>query len=67
METLLNNRNTYLIVTRDPIKKITKDLRSLLLRWKKHDYMYICDEIKDIVPERWSATKSIRSPQDSQK
>ncbi|KYN07871.1 hypothetical protein ALC62_01155 [Cyphomyrmex costatus] len=34
MEDILSDRDTYEIIDRDPTKKLTQDLRALLVRWK---------------------------------
>lgn len=39
MSALLSNNNTYKTIDKDPIKKVTSDLRTLLKRWLKRDYI----------------------------
>lgn len=39
MERMLNDRNTYSIVKKDPTRKMTDDLRSLLSRWRNRNYI----------------------------
>jgi len=39
MEEMLSEKNTYDKVKKDPIKKMTSDLRSLLVRWKKNNFI----------------------------
>ena len=39
MEALLNDRETYTVVRRDPSKTITSNLRDLLSRWKSSDFI----------------------------
>ncbi|KYQ51610.1 hypothetical protein ALC60_09284 [Trachymyrmex zeteki] len=34
MEEIVSDNNTYEVINKDPIKKLTSDLRSLLVRWK---------------------------------
>jgi len=39
MNELLSDSHTYQIIERNPIKKLSQDLRSLLTRWKKKDFI----------------------------
>ncbi|KAG5316448.1 SETMR methyltransferase, partial [Acromyrmex insinuator] len=39
MEKILSDTNTYEIVNKDPIKKLTQDLRTLLVRWKRDRFI----------------------------
>ncbi|XP_018399364.1 PREDICTED: uncharacterized protein LOC108777067, partial [Cyphomyrmex costatus] len=39
MEIMLSDINTYEIINKDPVKKLTNDLRDILLRWKKSGYI----------------------------
>jgi len=39
MEEMLSDINTYLRISRDPTKKLTTDLRSLLYNWKKKNWI----------------------------
>jgi len=39
MEEMLSDTNTYLRISRDPTKKLTTDLRSLLSNWKKKNWI----------------------------
>ncbi|KYM99515.1 hypothetical protein ALC62_09745 [Cyphomyrmex costatus] len=48
---MLNDKNTYTVIKKDPTKKITTDLRGMLSRWKrckyinesKYKFLYISD------------------------
>ncbi|XP_011867795.1 PREDICTED: uncharacterized protein LOC105561973 [Vollenhovia emeryi] len=39
METLLNDKNTYITIKKDPTKKLISNLHSLLVEWKKSNYI----------------------------
>ena len=39
MEELLQDRNTYNVIIKDPTRKLTTCLRDLLARWKKSEYI----------------------------
>ncbi|KAG5309967.1 MOS1T transposase, partial [Pseudoatta argentina] len=39
MKEILSDTNTYEIVNKDPIKKLTQDLRTLLVRWKRDQFI----------------------------
>jgi len=39
MQNMLSDSQTYEVVNKDPVKKITRDLMSLLSRWKKKNYI----------------------------
>lgn len=39
MTTLLSDNETYVVIEKDPIKKITNELRNLLVRWKKNSFI----------------------------
>ncbi|XP_018346175.1 PREDICTED: uncharacterized protein LOC108750859 [Trachymyrmex septentrionalis] len=39
MITLLNDKNTYCLINKDPIRKITTAIRSMLTRWKTKKYI----------------------------
>ena len=39
MNNLLSDQNTYIIVKKDPLRKISSSLRELLTRWKNMDYI----------------------------
>lgn len=39
MESLLDDKNTYIVTNKNPLKKMTSSLRDLLTRWKNHDYI----------------------------
>lgn len=41
MSVMLGDRNTYVIVNRDPINKISNCLNDLINRWKKKDYISV--------------------------
>ncbi|KYN15798.1 hypothetical protein ALC57_11970, partial [Trachymyrmex cornetzi] len=39
MEEILSDSNTYEVIARDPIRRLTQDLRALLVRWKRDSYI----------------------------
>jgi len=39
MEDMLSDENTYTVIQKDPLKKLTTDRRSLLVRWKREGYI----------------------------
>ena len=39
MITLLSDSDTYILSKKDPTKKLTNTLRSMLIRWKMKDYI----------------------------
>jgi len=36
---MLSDVNTYSVIHKDPLKKLTTDIRSLLVRWKREEYI----------------------------
>lgn len=52
MEELLQDKSTYLIIKHNPINKILGDLHSLLIRWKRNEYitMAIYKQLNSTVP-----------------
>jgi len=48
IESMLSNKETYNILKKDPIKKLSSQLRDLLSRWKK--YNYISNSVYDCTP-----------------
>ena len=62
MEEILSDTNTYAIVNKDPSKKLTQDLRTLLVRWKRDLFI---DErtyrrlltTDDVIPRAYGLTK----------
>ncbi|KAL6417030.1 hypothetical protein ACFW04_014738 [Cataglyphis niger] len=63
MELLLNDKNTYSIVNRDPVRRINNDLRTLITRWRKHDYisaiksraLFLSDGVLERTPSSFAA------------
>jgi len=41
MNDLLSDENTYIRIDKDPTKKISNELKTLLARWQKNDYISI--------------------------
>ena len=39
MEAMLSDTNTYVVVKKDPRRKIISSLHEFLARWKKHEYI----------------------------
>ena len=39
MEEILLDTNTYVIVNKDPSRKLTQDLRTLLVRWRRDRFI----------------------------
>jgi len=39
MHDLLSDRNTYMVMSRDPTNRVISQLRELLQRWRKNDYI----------------------------
>ncbi|EFN65031.1 hypothetical protein EAG_07925, partial [Camponotus floridanus] len=39
VEDLLRNENTYVVIKKDPTKKLISNLRELLSRWKNHGFI----------------------------
>ena len=64
MEEILSDTNTYASVNKDPSKKLTQNLRTLLVRWKRDHFI---DEqtyrrllTNDVIPRAYGLTKYIR-------
>ncbi|KYN26736.1 hypothetical protein ALC57_03888 [Trachymyrmex cornetzi] len=62
MEEILSDSNTYEVPAKDPIRKLTQDLRALLVRWKRDSF--IDDQtyrrlltIDDVLPRVYGLTK----------
>jgi len=41
MENILSEDNTYIGLNKDPLNKLTTDIRALLLRWKREEFIDI--------------------------
>ncbi|EFN72061.1 hypothetical protein EAG_00118, partial [Camponotus floridanus] len=41
MSVLLADENTYKVVNKSPIKKLTSNLHDLLVRWRSRDYISV--------------------------
>jgi len=41
MKELLSNSNTYVIIKKNPIKRLTNEVRNLLTNWLKKEYIDI--------------------------
>ena len=62
MEEILSDTNTYAFVNKDPNKKLTRDLRTFLVRWKRDQFI---DELTyrrlltsdGIIPRAYGLTK----------
>jgi len=39
MENMLNDKNTYTKISKEPTKKLTNEIRETLTRWKKNKYI----------------------------
>ncbi|XP_018398305.1 PREDICTED: uncharacterized protein LOC108776248 [Cyphomyrmex costatus] len=39
MEDMLNDKNTYIVVKKDPMKSLEKNLNTMLKKWKEQDYI----------------------------
>ena len=39
MEEILSDTNTYAFINKDPSKKLTQDLHTLLMRWKRDHFI----------------------------